>query len=276
MLAFLRNSHPFSLKLALKIDVDTLRGTREGVPRLLEILQRHEAGATFFLSFGGRIGRGCADLQRRVRDAGFEVGMRAFDAHKWQSRVARADASWTGWQMALAAQRFREVFGEDPHAHAAAGWRANAHAFRRTQSMGLRYASDTRGDAPFIPVVQAEIVCCPQFPTTLPTLEELLGRDGAIDSNVDEALLARTAAERREHVFTARAEIEGGKLAPAFERLLEGWRLQGYRLVPLGKMVSDTNLSRLPLHAVVEARMPGRAAPVAWRGAEFLAGESSQ
>ncbi|MCU0974465.1 MAG: polysaccharide deacetylase family protein, partial [Burkholderiales bacterium] len=38
--------------LALKVDVDTLRGTREGVPRLLELLQRHGAGATFLFSLG--------------------------------------------------------------------------------------------------------------------------------------------------------------------------------------------------------------------------------
>ena len=38
--------------LALKIDVDTWRGTREGVPRLLDILQRHNARATFLFSLG--------------------------------------------------------------------------------------------------------------------------------------------------------------------------------------------------------------------------------
>ncbi|HEY7377954.1 MAG TPA: polysaccharide deacetylase family protein, partial [Steroidobacteraceae bacterium] len=38
--------------LSLKIDVDTLRGTREGVPRLLELLRRHAAGATFLFSLG--------------------------------------------------------------------------------------------------------------------------------------------------------------------------------------------------------------------------------
>ncbi|TAK66152.1 MAG: 4-deoxy-4-formamido-L-arabinose-phosphoundecaprenol deformylase, partial [Betaproteobacteria bacterium] len=40
------------MKLALKIDVDTYRGTREGVPRLIEALQRHQAGASFLFSLG--------------------------------------------------------------------------------------------------------------------------------------------------------------------------------------------------------------------------------
>src|SRR3954465_9149543 len=40
------------MKLALKIDVDTYRGTREGVPRLVETLQKHGAGATFLFSLG--------------------------------------------------------------------------------------------------------------------------------------------------------------------------------------------------------------------------------
>src|SRR5258708_37123138 len=40
------------MKLALKIDVDTYRGTREGVPRLMKILTAHGAGATFLFSLG--------------------------------------------------------------------------------------------------------------------------------------------------------------------------------------------------------------------------------
>src|ERR1039458_1787700 len=40
------------MKLALKIDVDTYRGTREGVPRLIDVLKKHNAGATFLFSLG--------------------------------------------------------------------------------------------------------------------------------------------------------------------------------------------------------------------------------
>jgi peptidoglycan/xylan/chitin deacetylase (PgdA/CDA1 family) len=301
------------MKLALKIDVDTFRGTREGVPALLEMLRRHQAGATFLFSLGpdhtgrairralrpgflkkvGRtsvlsnygvrtllygtllpgpdIGRRCADILRRVRDEGFEVGVHTWDHVKWQDGVAGADAAWTGWQMSLAAQRFREVFGEDPTVHGAAGWQMNVHAYRRTQALGLRYASDTRGTHPFIPVVRAEIVACPQFPTTLPTLDELIGLDGVTEANAHEALLARTAHEPRDHVFTLHAELEGMKLAPVLDRLLAGWRAQGYELAAVRDLVDATATESLPLHSVLDGSVAGRSGTLAVQGPPFLA-----
>ena len=298
--------------LALKIDVDTFRGTREGVPHLLDLLRRHEAGATFLFSLGpdhtgraikralrpgfmqkvGRtsvvshygvrtllygtvlpgpdIGRRCADILRRVRDAGFEVGIHTWDHVKWQDGVAGADAKWTATQMRLAHDRHQEIFGEPPTVHGAAGWQMNVHAYRLTQSMEFAYASDTRGTHPFIPVVRAEIVNCPQFPTTLPTLDELIGLEGTTEANVHERLLAITAAQPRDHVFTLHAELEGMKLAPAFEALLQGWKAQGYTLVAMRDLVAKSDPAKLPLHSVLDGPVAGRSGLLASQGPEFL------
>jgi undecaprenyl phosphate-alpha-L-ara4FN deformylase len=305
------------MKLALKIDVDTYRGTREGVPALLDLLKRHGAGATFLFSVGpdhtgravtrafrpgfmqkvGRtsvvshyglqtlmygtilpgpdIGRRCGPILRRVRDEGFEVGIHTWDHTKWQDGVTGASEDWTHWEMALAWQRFREIFGHDPEVHGAAGWQMNVHAFRRTQSLGFRYASDTRGSHPFIPVIRAEIVSCPQFPTTLPTLDEMIGLDGVTEANVADRLLERTAGGG-EHVYTLHAELEGMKLSPVFDKLLAGWRAQGYEPVAMRELVAATLPANLPLHSIADAPVPGRSGTLACQGPAFLESDTSR
>jgi hypothetical protein len=86
-------------------------------------------------------------------------------------------------------------------------------------------------------------------------------------------LLARTAADRRDHVFTLHAELEGMKLAPVFGKLLDGWKSQGYERVAMRDLVDCTDRALLPLHTVVDAPVPGRAGTLATQGPAFLPGE---
>jgi peptidoglycan/xylan/chitin deacetylase (PgdA/CDA1 family) len=296
-------------QIALKIDVDTYRGTREGVPRLVEALQQHQAQATFFFSLGpdhtGRaikrvfrpgfmkkvsrtsvvehygiktllygtllpgpdIGRNCADIMRSVRDAGFEVGIHCYDHIRWQDHVAGKDAKWTQREMQRAVERFTEIFGTAPKAHAAAGWQTNRYALRLTQSLGFDYSSDSRGTHPFIPTWDAEIVACPQLPTTLPTLDELIGRDGITVGNVAQHLLEMTRTPRETgHVYTLHAELEGQKWMPIFETLLKGWREQGYELVSMRQYLQNFKPADLPLHEVVSGSVEGRSGTLAAQG----------
>lgn len=301
------------MNLALKIDVDTYRGTRQGVPQLLELLRRFDAQATFLFSLGpdhtGRaikrafrpgfmkkvsrtsvlshyglktllygtllpgpdIGRSCADILRSVRDGGYEVGIHCWDHIKWQDGVENAGPAWTESEMGRAVARFSEIFGTAAKTHGAAGWQMNAHAIRLTQRLGFDYASDTRGSHPFMPVYNGEVTACPQLPTTLPTLDELIGRDDISAGNVHETLLKLTEVPPQHgHVFTLHAELEGMKLAPVLERLLTGWREQGYELTSTRELYAGLDLAQLPRHEVIRGELPGRAGTLMLQGEEFL------
>jgi peptidoglycan/xylan/chitin deacetylase (PgdA/CDA1 family) len=219
---------------------------------------------------GPDIGRRGADIMRATRDAGFETAIHCWDHVKWQDGVEKASATWTEIQMRQAHERYVEVFGTEAPGHGAAGWQMNAHALRLTQRLGYRWASDCRGTHPFVPVWNAELVTCPQLPTTLPTLDELVGTDDLTPDNVHLHLLRLTAEAPQDHVFTLHAELEGLKFGDTLERLLTGWREQGYELVSLGKMRDALDPALLPRHEMVRGEIPGRAGLLMLQGEEFL------
>jgi hypothetical protein len=148
----------------------------------------------------------------------------------------------------------------------------NRAAYRLTQKLGFDYCSDTRGRCPFVPVFEAEIIACPQLPTTLPTLDELIGINNVITENVAEHLLRLTSCPPvTDHVYTLHAELEGMRLAAVFEQLLVGWRAQGYELMDLRSYFNSLARKTLPRSLVRTAAVAGRSGMLAVQGADFLA-----
>lgn len=299
--------------LALKIDVDTFRGTKEGVPRLIEILKKYEANATFLWSLGkdhtGRaikrifrpgfmkkvsrtsvlehyglktllygtllpgpnIAKRCQNIMRMVANEGFEVGMHTYDHIRWQDNVAHQEANWTKNELQLGIDTFESIFGYKPQVHGAAGWQMNRDAYRLEQQLGFLYASDTRGQHPFWPVCQGELVRCMQLPSTLPTLDELIGREDWSSDNVHHHLLQLTQTSLSTgHVYTLHAELEGMKLLPVFEKLLKGWKSQGYQLVSLETLYQGLDQDLVPYHEVYDGEVEGRSGKLACQGRDFL------
>jgi peptidoglycan/xylan/chitin deacetylase (PgdA/CDA1 family) len=292
--------------IALKVDVDTYRGTREGVPRLADLLERLDARATFLFSLGPdhtgraikrvfrrgflgkvkrtsvvehygvktllygvllpgpRIGRRCREFMQAVFRRGFEVGVHTWDHIRWQDGVAHAGEAWTRRELGLAVREFTEIFARTPEVHGAAGWQMNRHVPALEQELGFRYASDTRGAGPFLPVFEGRTSAVPQLPTTLPTLDELIGREDLAGEDPVEHLLALTAAvPDRDQVFTLHAELEGGAYLGAFERLLRAWKARGVRLTDLHAQAGRLDLSALPHCNILAGSVAGRSGTLA-------------
>ena len=228
------------------------------------------------------IGRDCAAEMREVRDAGFECGIHTWDHVLWQDNVAARDAAWTVRMMRKAAARFAEVFGKAPATHGAAGWQMNPHAFAEHEAAGYRYASDGRAmladngaldsqaSGPHRLCAGGKTLSCIQLPTTLPTLDELLGReiDGTLitTGNIAAHLLKLTAGAGRDHVYTLHAELEGQKLAPIFEQLLAGWQVQGYRLASMADYHEKVKADTLPVCPITWGQLPGRSGQLIVQG----------
>jgi peptidoglycan/xylan/chitin deacetylase (PgdA/CDA1 family) len=297
------------MRIALKVDVDTYRGTLEGVPALLRLFDRHQVRATFLFSLGpdhtGRalrrvlrpgflkkvrrtsvashyglktlmygvllpgphIGRRAGALMRSVADAGHEVGIHCYDHVRWQDFVVQRDAAWTRREMQRAAEAFQAVFGRRARVHGAAGWQLNPHTLSLEEELGFRYASDVRGESAFLPVFDGVESGCPQIPTTLPTLDELIGRDGITRENVHEYVYSDSLRQLAGgHVYTLHAELEGMQLLPVMEKLLGLWRKHEAVLCSLEDYYGSLDTSVLPRHRIEWGEVAGRSGRLAVQG----------
>lgn len=306
--------------LCLKVDVDTLRGTREGVPRLVELFARHGVGATFLFSMGpdntGRaikrifrpgflakvrrtsvrsnyglktllygtlipgpdIGKYAARQMRAAHDAGFECGIHCWDHVGWQDGVMKKPPEWARAQMEKAHVRFESVFGHAATTCGAAGWQMSVEALREQGRLGYLYASDGRcgtdasaaDSIPFWPMVRGEVLPVLQVPSTLPTLDELIGLDGCTAENVVDRLVSLTDEPKQNHVFTLHAELEGMALLSVMERLIESWKAQGYTLTSTRDYVASLDLTKLPYREIQWSELAGRSGTLVKVGKQYL------
>lgn len=297
-------------RLAIKIDVDTDRGTREGVPPLATLLKRRGIPATFLFSLGpdntGRairrifrpgffskvsrtgvvstygirtlmngvvlpgpnIARKNAPIMRAVADAGFETGVHCWDHVFWQDKLFSLSDERVAEEFSKAARAYEEVFGRRAKTAGAAGWQASAASLAAYDAAGLDYASDVRGGLPFFPVAGGRRFKTLQIPTTLPTLDELMGRPEYPLEGLADELLSRLKPGALD-VYTIHAEIEGMSMIDWFGRFLDRTREKGVEFVSLAAEAAALNARRdtVPFAALDRGEVDGRSGTLAVQGA---------
>ena len=300
------------IRLALKIDVDTERGTRVGVPNLVADLRAAGYPATFFFSLGpdntgraitrvfrpgflkkvGRtsvvshyglrtllngtllpapqIARRHTALLRTVPAAGFQVGIHAHDHYRWQDHLHTMGEAAVQAEFAAAREEFRAVFGVEAAAAAAPGWQANARSRAVYDQAGLLYGSDTRGTEPYFPRIGYRVFSTLEIPTTLPTLDELMGRREYPDHLLVPHLVSLLRRDRL-NVFTLHAELEGMGQRRFFSELLQALRKLEVVVVALEQVARDCLPQRanIPVCALAEATIDGRSGLLAVQGNPF-------
>ncbi len=297
--------------LGLKLDVDTLRGYREGVPALFELFDRLQVRATIFFSMGPdnsgkairRIFRkGFLSKMRRTSAVstygiktmlygtllpaprivesepsilleamarGHECAVHSWDHVQWQDNLDRMAPEAIRSSLRQAFDLFERITGKRSRACAAPAWKVNGESLSAQEELGLDYCSDSRGRFPFFPSWQNRTFSTLQIPSTLPTLDEILGLEGRTPKLANRTLLE--GLENGINVHTFHAEMEGIGQIGLFESFLRECRAEGVRFSTLGEIAESLRKETIRTCRLAPGEIPGRAGSVALQKEEMKA-----
>jgi len=209
------------------------------------------------------VGEGEPGLLQSILEEGHELGVHGWDHVRWQDKLEKMKTPDVEDQLSRAVGAYERIIGSRPLSTAAPGWKATPSSLEVQDRLGFLYASDVRGTSAFLPVWEARSFKTLQLPTTLPTMDELLGRV----SSVKEGLLS--SLHDGLNIHTIHAEVEGGFYLRDFEETLVGFLRRNVRILRLREIaekIVDRGIEGIPRLPVVRGKVPGRSGWVACQG----------
>jgi len=216
---------------------------------------------------GPHVGRRNEAVMRMTRDRGHEPGIHCYDHIRWQDGLMKMTEAEVREEFGKARREYERIIGEPARTAGAAGWQANSLSLAAYDDAGLLYASDCRGTHPFFPRSGGSTFRTLQVPSTLPTLDELLGRPEFPVGRISDHYLSLLKPGL--NVLTVHAEMEGMRHEPFFRSLLAALRDRGVRFILLREHAAELLKDRasLPVCDLVMGTVDGRSGTLAVQGA---------
>jgi undecaprenyl phosphate-alpha-L-ara4FN deformylase len=276
--------------LGLKIDVDTYRGMKKGVPRLLQTLNKFQVKGTFFLSIGPD-NSGRALLQLIKNPLFFQKMMRTKAASLYGWETALYGTLLPAPMIALSFPNIvREIIGEGHevqfHAWDHRRWQddllqKSEKWIREWFGEGIAGFEKLTGRKPtafgapswmidervleIIKEYNFDYLSCtrakepfihkgtnlPEIPSDLPCFEEI-----TVGNSI--SVITDLLKDGGIHVLPVHAEVEGGIVNEQFHELLHKSLVLGYSILPLKEIKAQLLPENIPTRRYKMELIPGR------------------
>jgi undecaprenyl phosphate-alpha-L-ara4FN deformylase len=210
---------------------------------------------------GPEIALGNAEILRQLAHEGHEVGIHGLDHVYWHDHIKELGRKKTEAILTQASNVYTRIMGNAPLSFAAPGWMTNQYALAWLEERGFAYTSDVRGKVPFMPNLGGRSFNLLQIPTTLPTLDEVVGRKGNDQQSLTRFFL--DSVHEGLNILTVHAELEGKEWLELLDNFIRETLTKGFgyeRLIDIAHAVAKS--APLPVAEIEYGFVDGRAGEV--------------
>ena len=186
-----------------------------------------------------------------------DCGVHAWDHVHIQDNIGKMTHDEIKDEYKRAFDLFADITGRAAASIAAPGWQVTPVSLLVTDELSLDYASDMRGKEPFYPEVAGHIYKTLQIPTTLPTMDELMGLNR--DKRVADIWIDLMTNDTE--VLTVHAEMEGRSKLSEFEYFIDRAVERGFKFVTLAEIATHSG-STATVNGITASPVEGRAGDV--------------